>query len=460
MFVAVILTVILLFVNGAFIVMTNQLTTSFFIDIWTSILHYFNSFTAKLEDFLYAADKIHILSLTITLLIFVSLVFAILFILLKISSFVFKKNPLRILPSSPAEKFTPEEENALESELEAELTQKEDSSSLLENDSTPLEEMLDTKLETSLSQSQEEELEHQKSKSNDVPLIKLDWQKSRNNKPKADNLENQIKTPLNLRKNLRELLGMIVNMLGRNIDELKIAQALMYRCSDNLSEEFVLQLVLSIKEFLRLCQTNAFDSVRHLKELPTDEECILQLIAGDTSYAMALIEALMDQKINHGVSLKNSAQQTELFRQCSEYACYFGTLAEMNDLNLASAAFELGVELYPGNVTAWSRCADIYKQQGLEEKANQAYRNVLKISSKNKDERSEANACKFLSQFLYAQGESSQASELYLQSKNFYDSIGINRPLDRKELEIIELIDNTAAENIVHAALHQQQHQL
>ena len=105
--------------------------------------------------------------------------------------------------------------------------------------------------------------------------------------------------------------------------------------------------------------------------------------------------------------------------------------------------------MYPENTLAWSRCADLYKQAGYEDKANWAYRNVLKIARKDHDISQEANARKYLSQYLYAQGESAQASELYQESKNYYDSIGIHRPLDRKELEIIQLMDQTASENII-----------
>jgi len=53
-----------------------------------------------------------------------------------------------------------------------------------------------------------------------------------------------------------------------------------------------------------------------------------------------------------------------------------------------------------------------------------------------------ANANKILSQYYYAQGNSLQAAKLYNQSKQFYDSIGINRRLDKKEIEIIEIIES------------------
>lgn len=445
------LIVILLFVNGAFTVMINHLTT---FSLFSGILQYFNALAAELENFLYAADKIHILSLTFAALIVVSIFFGSLFILLKLLSFFFKSKPSG---GNDISKDTPQEadEQALEFELQSEL-EKNDASSVIPQPQD------DIKKEREEELSEEEEIQkefnhEQQRKMKESSLIELDWQKSKGRKAAAAQ-ENEEKTlaPISLRKNIRELISMVVNMLGRNIDELKVAQALMYRGKDALSEESVLQLVFSIKEFLSLCRRGAFDNVRRLKDLPDDEECILHLIAGDTSYAMALLESLMDERINQAVTLKNDAQRTTLFKEASKYACCFGTLAEMTDTNLATASFELAVEMYPENTLAWSRCADLYKQAGWDEKASWAYRNVLKIARADKDISQEANARKFLSQYLYAQGESIQASELYLQSKNYYDSIGINRPLDRKELEIIELIDNTSTENIIRYALQQQ----
>ena len=53
-----------------------------------------------------------------------------------------------------------------------------------------------------------------------------------------------------------------------------------------------------------------------------------------------------------------------------------------------------------------------------------------------------ANASKMLSQYLYSQGNSLQAAKLYNNSKQFYDSLGINRRLDKQEIEIIEIIES------------------
>ena len=445
------LTAILLFVNGAFKIMENQLTTSIFSDVLTHFLSLFNAITGELENFLFAADKVHIIALTLTALVLVSIFFGIVFILNKISSWLFGSKS--IAKTGIVEQINPINDasnNELESELESELAKGHftDTQEAFDVPENVREEQKERSF-ISQEQSYDDGYQEQPRRAKDNSFLELDWKKSKQSHSATLDEDKNTATVINLRKNIRDLIGMIVNMIGRHVDELKIAQVLMYRCKDDLSEETVLQIVTSVKEFLNLCQQGAFTNAKRLKDLPDEEESILRLIAGDTSYAMALLEALMDEKINQAVNSKNIAQRNALFRQSSNYACYFGTLAEMNDPNLASASFELAIEMYPENTLAWSRCADLYKQAGYEDKANWAYRNVLKIARKDHDISQEANARKYLSQYLYAQGESAQASELYQESKNYYDSIGIHRPLDRKELEIIQLMDQTASENII-----------
>ena len=59
-----------------------------------------------------------------------------------------------------------------------------------------------------------------------------------------------------------------------------------------------------------------------------------------------------------------------------------------------------------------------------------------------------ANAEKMLSQYYYAQGDSLQAAKLHNSSKGYYDSIGINRRLDRQEVEIVEIIESHQQEEL------------
>jgi len=429
--------------------MINSLKiSSFFTDGFTNIVSFFGSLMDHFENFLYTADNVHILATTLFALIFVSVFFAVIFVVFKITSWLFGRAPSGSVASSfSVDKNSESGDDGFEEELSSLVSSEQEN---IHERSSFINELNE----------REEDYKEIPNRQKEKVLVELDWQKTKKTDRPQEQQQEIVLPPLNLKKTIRELISMIVNMLGRNVDELKIAQTLMYRSKDDLSEESIIQLVQSVKQFVTLCNAGAFDNLRKVKDLPDDEEALLRLLKGDTSYAMALIEALMDEKINQAVVLKNTLKRNALFKEASLYACCFGTLAETDDPNLAIASFELAVETYPENVLAWSRCADLYKQAGLEEKANAAYRRVLSLARQGENSPQQANARKYLSQYLYAQGDSTQAADLYLQSKNYYDSIGIHRPLDRKELEIIALLDNTASDNILHAVLHPYQNAL
>lgn len=433
--------------------MTSQFQNS---DIFSKPVDWFSSLTSAIEAFLSSSHTLHTIAFMLAAIVVVTLFFVGLFCVFRLFCVFSRKKPSSRNTSTPHMEDISEDpvlEKALETELENELSKTQSVS--LNNSAEKVVSEKETALFQEMNINHHEDYHDFPQKVKENPLIDLDWKNTRKNQQISPSLPSSPQA-LDLRKNLQNLISMIVNMIGRHVDELKIAQALMYRCKEDLSEESVLQMVHSIKEFLTLCEQGAFDRIRRLKNLPSDEDCILRLIAGDTSYAMALLEALMDDKITQAVSSKNIVQRNTLFKQASDYACYFGTLAEINDINLASASFELAVEMNPDNPVAWSRCADLYRQLGFEDKAHWAYRNVLKISKQPSNQSQEANARKFLSQYFYANGDSSQAGEFFQQSKSFYDAIGINRPLDRKELEIIELIDKTDTNKIVRSVLRKR----
>ena len=86
-------------------------------------------------------------------------------------------------------------------------------------------------------------------------ILDLDWKKG-----KLANLESMAEKAdisANLKyqqskKQLSELLGLIVDMLGRNVDGLKIAQTIMYRNMNQNSEDDILQTVDAVKDFIAL----------------------------------------------------------------------------------------------------------------------------------------------------------------------------------------------------------------
>ncbi len=241
---------------------------------------------------------------------------------------------------------------------------------------------------------------------------------------------------------LPELLGLIIDMLGRGVDDLKIAQTIMYRNQGRSSEDEIMQTISAIKDFIALAVNGKFASVRRGKQLPDEATALYHLAEGDTTFSLAMLEALMDSKIERTTTMTSGPKRDEVFIETSNQACTFGTLSAISDVHLATGAFELAIELAPKNVNAWTRAGDMYAKAGSHNQAMKAYQNVLDMADEEINIAQIANANKMLSQYYYEQGNNLKAAKLYNSSKQYYDTLGINRRLDRQELEIIEIIES------------------
>ncbi len=280
-------------------------------------------------------------------------------------------------------------------------------------------------------------------------VLDLDWKKGK--LKDMENLPEPPDIPLQYqqsKKQLSELLGLIIDMLGRNVEDLKIAQTVMFRNMNQESEENILQTIDAVKDFIALCINGRFTPLRNTKKLPDEEKALYNLAMGDSSPALSLLEALMDDNIDKAAVLPESPKRDEIFATTSNYAVTFGTLAAVADVHLATGAFELAIELYPQNINAWNRIGDMYQLAENEPQATKAYQNVLNLADEEINQRQMANAQKMLSQYYYAQGDSLQAAKLHNISKGYYDSIGINRRLDRQEVEIVEIIESHQQEEL------------
>lgn len=69
----------------------------------------------------------------------------------------------------------------------------------------------------------------------------------------APTLSNEFLSYHQSTKDLSELLGLIIDMIGRGVDDLKIAQTVMFRNQGKNSEDDILQIIDSIKDFIALC---------------------------------------------------------------------------------------------------------------------------------------------------------------------------------------------------------------
>ena len=275
--------------------------------------------------------------------------------------------------------------------------------------------------------------------------IDFDWQKGKIPPAELAGISNIAEISMSYkqsRKELNELIGLVIDMLGRGVDDLKIAQTINYKNQGMQDENEILKTIDAIKSFISLCVSGKFSRLERYADLPGEEQALYNLANGDPSLALALLENLMDTNIDKANTFTSEAKRQQIYMDVSSYACCFGALAELNDVMLATSAYELAIELQSANVVAWSRLGDVYKKASSMSKAAWAYQNVLNFADGEIDITEVANANRHLSEHLYAEGNSLQAAKLYNSAKQYYDSLGINRRLDKQELEIIDIIES------------------
>ncbi len=249
-------------------------------------------------------------------------------------------------------------------------------------------------------------------------------------------------------KTLDSMTGLILNMFSRNIDSGKIAQTIKIRCGDNATEEDIIQLIDSMKNFISLCNNGKFANLPNANYLPSADEALYGLAEGNTSLSLSLLEDLMNCNIDKGQSMKLTQKRDIAFMEASNYACTFGTLASLNDRDLAVTSLELAIELSPKNVNAWSRLADMYAASSFDSKAIWAYQNIINIGDEDIYPHQMANAHIQLSKYYQSQGDLAKAKNLYDYGYNYYSSIGINQDLTPKEHEIINIIESKQKDDL------------
>lgn len=407
-----------------------------------------------LDGYLSGANNLRMASIILMLLAFVMFLFLVIIIYVKsIISFLRSDNKKSNSENAEEDEILSQEEedhinelmreNELEQELEKEL-QRELDLARAEKEMQEQRNSLEKANKEKEAEKQEKAITKEKEADGKFPKIDLDWKKGKtlDLEKVSPPLDSDVLSYKQSTRQMPELLGLIIDMLGRGVDDLKIAQTVMFRNQGQNSEDDVLQTIDAVKDFIALCVNKRFEKLPNADKLPSEPDALFHLAHGDSSYALAMVEALMDNNIDKSTVLPAGAKKDELYAEISNLANTFGSLAAINDIHLATGAFELSIELAPSNINSWSRLADMYQYAESESKAIWAYQKVLNSAEEEIYPRQVANANKWMSQHLYAQGNSLQAAKLYNESKQFYDTLGINRRLDKQEVEIVEIIES------------------
>lgn len=268
--------------------------------------------------------------------------------------------------------------------------------------------------------------------------IRLDWDKN------IDNIQEELDntTSLNYQRpqeSMKELIGLILNMLSREVTPQKIAQAVYYRNQGEKNTEEILQTISAVRDFVTICNTGKFNSIPARSELPSNNEALYNWAQGDNSLCLLLLENLIKQQIDTAET-KSGLPQDLIYAQAASYSCLFGTIAMENNLELAQNSFELALELAPQSINAWSRCGDVYWQQKDYKNAVYAYQNVADNGDKILYAPQIANARHKLAEYNIDSGNTDTAAKLEKDSQSYYDEIGITKALSDKEDENLNFI--------------------
>lgn len=268
--------------------------------------------------------------------------------------------------------------------------------------------------------------------------IRLDWDKN------VDNIQEELDNTTSLnyqrpKESMKELIGLIINMLSREVTPQKIAQAVYYRNQGEKNTEEILQTISAVRDFVTLCNTGKFNSIPARSELPSNNEALYNWAQGDNSLCLLLLENLIKQQIDTAET-KSGLPQDLIYAQAASYSCLFGTIAMENNLELAQNSFELALELAPQSINAWSRCGDVYWQQKDYKNAVYAYQNVADNGDKILYAPQIANARHKLAEYNIDSGNTDTAAKLEKDSQSYYDEIGITKALSDKEDENLNFI--------------------
>lgn len=242
-------------------------------------------------------------------------------------------------------------------------------------------------------------------------------------------------------------IGLILDMISRGVTEFKASQAIMMKAKDVQSQENILQVVSSIKEFTSLCKQGVFKNT--LKDGGANEKTAFEdIVKGDISTALELIFALMEKEVRRVEKIENKKKKEAIFKRLSDTTCLFGNLANLKDPMLAAKCFEMAVELDSQNIRAWSRTADIYYETSHFDKAEWIYKKILKEADKNINQQQIANANIMLSKYYYEQENVVEAQKLYNIGSPYYEEMGIGTDLNEREKDVLEFIEENQIANI------------
>lgn len=274
----------------------------------------------------------------------------------------------------------------------------------------------------------------------------FDWQKY--NISQYENLKE--KTNLSYqqqRETLEELVGLIINMLSRDVNMEKIAQAIYFRNQGSSSEEQVIHFIGLVKDFIGLCNSGTFDIIENRQALPSAEKALKSWALGNNGDCLELLEGLLNRQVELSAERYGLVKEM-VYAQAANTACLMGGIAGFNNKELAENAYDLAIELAPQDVVAWNCRGNMYWDDNDKQRALYAYQKVLDYADDNLYGAEKANADKKMAEYYKEIGKFEKSDEFKFRSINFYKKYGINTKLTDEEDRILNFLISTQNNNL------------
>ena len=244
-----------------------------------------------------------------------------------------------------------------------------------------------------------------------------------------------------------DLIGLIINLLGRGVSVAKINQSLYYHYKNVYNTHDIVHCVQSVCNFIGLCNAGKLDYLPQRQILPENDAALYAWANGDNSLALILLQSFLNQ-LTEQAQEENGIIKDMTYALASNCSCIMGDIAKFKDMGLARNSFELATELSPKNVTAWSRLGDVYTEEGATEKAMIAYQNVVDIADKYLYAAELAHAKQQLAEYYKKQEVFNKAEVFKNESDAYYNDAGIYRDLTEKEILAYNTIYADRAQNL------------
>lgn len=241
---------------------------------------------------------------------------------------------------------------------------------------------------------------------------------------------------------LQDMTGLIICLLGRNVSEKKIVQAIYGRVNNDALPDEVIEFVHAIKDFIGYCKTGKFDVLSQDGEYASCAKALYDWAEGNSQECLELLEGLLAKQIADAQNMAKISKDLA-YSSASDYACTLGEIASFDNYELALNSFELAIDMTPNSVNAWNLCANMYKKDGNHAKAKEAYLKVLELADGVIYPAQKANANLNLAQYYRSQSNVFKADELEKYAQDFYKEYGLNSELSPQETEVFEIIEST-----------------